>query len=224
MSADQATTVRAVVFDLWKTLVPLPDSVKQRAFIETCHALGVAPQELRGPWQAGRVTRETTPLTDYLAALRVSLGAGWSRAQAAEAMRVRRKNHGAGFADLSPGAVEVLSSLRQAGLRTGLVSNCSSDVRDMLDESALGDQFEVQVLSAEVGLMKPDPQIFRLAAQRLGVDCSQCLYVGDGNDNELAGAAESGMQAVLLDLGEGREWSGARITSLSDLLQLAIPS
>ncbi|MDH6111838.1 putative hydrolase of the HAD superfamily [Kitasatospora sp. MAP12-15] len=219
MSGD--TTIRAVVFDLWKTLVPLPDEVKRRAFTETARALGQSPQQLAGPWSRTRVQRETGPLSRYLAALRVELNADWDEDQATEAMRVRRTTHGAGFATPALGAVQTLSRLHQGGLRIGLVSNCSSDVRSMLDSSALAPLLDTTVLSAEAGLMKPDPAIFRLAAERLGVDSSACLYVGDGNDNELDGAAQAGMAPILLDLAEGHPWAGARISTLADVLPLA---
>ncbi|MEV8099464.1 HAD family hydrolase [Kitasatospora sp. NPDC085879] len=214
---------RAVVFDLWKTLVPLPDEVKRRAFTDTARALGTPEAELAGPWAQTRTRRETGPLDGYLAELREQLGADWDDARLAEAMRVRRGIHGQGFAAPAPGAVETLTALREDGLYLGLVSNCSSDVRDMLDRSALGPLLDITVLSAEAGLMKPDPEVFRLAARRLGVDPAECLYVGDGHDRELDGATEAGMTAVLLDLGEGNPWPGRRITALPQVLRLAVP-
>lgn len=213
--------VRAVVFDLWKTLVPLPDDVKRQAFTETARALGMRPEELAGPWARTRVRRETGPLGAYLDGLREELGAPWDGTRQAEAMRVRRAVHGRGFARPADGAVETLTRLKALGVPVGLVSNCSSDVRDMLDASELGPLIDVSVLSAEAGLMKPDPEIFLLAARRLGVDAGACLYVGDGHDDELAGASKAGMTAVLLDLGEDHPWAGPRIGTLAEVLEQA---
>ncbi|MFJ8162363.1 HAD family hydrolase [Streptomyces sp. NPDC096136] len=213
--------VRAVVFDLWKTLVPLPDDVKRQAFTETAQALGRRPEELAGPWAQTRVRRETGPLGAYLDGLREDLDAPWDEAQQAEAMLVRRTVHGRGFARPADGAVETLTRLKASGVPIGLVSNCSSDVRDMLDASDLGPLIDVSVLSAEAGLMKPDPEIFLLAARRLGVDSGACLYVGDGHDDELDGASSAGMTAALLDLGEDHPWAGPRIGALPEVLGLA---
>ncbi|MFJ3876701.1 HAD family hydrolase [Streptomyces sp. NPDC090077] len=220
-AAPRRGPVRAVVFDLWKTLVPLPDEVKRQAFTETAEALGLRPEELAEPWARTRVRRETGPLDAYLDGLREELGGRWDAAQQAEAVRVRRTVHGRGFARPADGAVETLSALNALGVPVGLVSNCSSDVRDMLDGSELGPLIDVSVLSAEAGLMKPDPEVFLLAARRLGVDAGACLYVGDGHDDELDGASVAGMSAVLLDLGEDHPWAGPRIGALPEVLALA---
>jgi putative hydrolase of the HAD superfamily len=74
-------------------------------------------------------------------------------------------------------------------------------------------------LSAEVGVMKPDPRIFRHAMSRLGVDTG--WYVGDGDDGELAGARAAGLTDVLLDLGENRAGTH-RITTLDQLVPLVL--
>jgi putative hydrolase of the HAD superfamily len=103
------------------------------------------------------------------------------------------------------------------GVRTAAVSNGTSDVRAMLGGSALGPLLDEIVLSAEAGLMKPGIKIYRYAAARLGVSCGQCVYVGDGTDDELHGAEAAGMFPIIFDVGEGRAWHGPRITSLVDV-------
>jgi len=54
------------------------------------------------------------------------------------------------------------------------------------------------VFSCEVGLAKPDPAIYHLAAARLGVEPAECLFVGDGGSDELSGAGAAAMTPVLL--------------------------
>ena len=68
----------------------------------------------------------------------------------------------------------------------------------MWDSTALAPLFDVAVLSFDVGMAKPDPRIYELATERLGVAANDCLYVGDGSDGELSGAAQAGMTAVLM--------------------------
>lgn len=80
-----------------------------------------------------------------------------------------------------------------------MISNCSSDVRISLRDHNLEKWFDAVVLSAEVGVMKPAPEIYRMASERLGVEPGDCLYVGDGSDNELEGAATAGMTPILYD-------------------------
>lgn len=196
----------AVLFDLWRTLVPLTQEHRRAAMDATAAALGTRDRAgLDETWRATRASRETRPLRSYLQDLGRAIGSSWTSSQLDVAMAARRAAHFAAFAQVRPGTRETLAALREDGFRLGLVSNCSSDVRGMLHESGLDDLFDTVVLSAEVGLMKPDPAIFRLAMERLGD--SEGFYVGDGDDGELAGARSAGLVDILFDLGEGRSGS-----------------
>jgi putative hydrolase of the HAD superfamily len=83
------------------------------------------------------------------------------------------------------------------------------------------------VLSCTVGLRKPDPRIYELACERLEVEPADCLFVGDGANDELAGAARVGMRAVCV-LPPGHDqalWPEARgweptIGDLREVLEL----
>ncbi|MFI9645553.1 HAD-IA family hydrolase [Streptomyces sp. NPDC052040] len=212
---------RAVLFDLWKTLVPLPEELKRRTFEATAEALGQRPEELADAWKRTREVRETRPFAEYLDWLRDQVGGAWPPDQAAEAA-TRRRLHGEAFATPLPGAVEAVAVARRLGLRTALVSNCTSDVRDMVRDSAFAGRFDAALLSAEAGVMKPDPELFRATADLLGVPPAACVFVGDGTDGELAGAAAAGMTAVLVECGEPRTWTGPRMASLPALTDLLI--
>ncbi|MGW1070798.1 HAD-IA family hydrolase [Streptomyces aureus] len=208
---------RAVLFDLWKTLVPLPEELKAGTFGATAEALGQRPGDLADAWKRTREVRETRPFPDYLDWLRDQVRGTWSPVRAREAAATRRRLHGEAFATPLPGAVEAVALARRLGLRTALVSNCTSDVREMVAASAFAGRFDELLLSAETGVMKPDPELFRIASDRLGVPPGACLFVGDGTDGELAGAVAAGMNAVLVECGEPRSWTGPRIASLPEL-------
>jgi putative hydrolase of the HAD superfamily len=83
------------------------------------------------------------------------------------------------------------------------------------------------VFSCQVGVTKPDPRIYELCCRRLGVEAADCLFVGDGANHELPGAEGVGMTAVQLRVpGEeltdpGKEWDGATVASLEEVLELA---
>lgn len=66
---------------------------------------------------------------------------------------------------------------RQAGIRTGLLSNSWGTRR--YPRQLLGELFDAVTISGEVGLRKPAPEIYALAAQRLGVAPEQCVFVDD---------------------------------------------
>ena len=95
-----------------------------------------------------------------------------------------------------PDTAEVLRSLRARGLRTGIVSNIAFDIRPAF--RAAGADADDFVLSFEVGAVKPDPRIFELALQRLGVPAADAVMVGDSEENDGA-ARRLGCDFILVD-------------------------
>jgi epoxide hydrolase-like predicted phosphatase len=99
------------------------------------------------------------------------------------------------FAGLAPAEpmIAAVRAAREAGVPTALVSN--SWVMDHYTEEVRG-LFDAVVISGEVGLHKPEPQIFLLAAERVGVQPEGCVFVDDLREN-CGGAEAVGMTAVL---------------------------
>jgi putative hydrolase of the HAD superfamily len=117
--------------------------------------------------------------------------------------------------------LETIAELRARGFRIGLITICSDDVVALWPESAFHGLFDAEVFSCSVGLRKPDPRIYELACEQLGVEPSEALFVGDGANDELAGAERAGMLAVLLQReGEEHDWPGRRIRALPELLEI----
>lgn len=83
---------------------------------------------------------------------------------------------------------------RAAGLRTGLISNSMGGAS--YDRAIFPELFDGVVISGEVGMHKPHPEIFLLGAERAGVAPEQCVFVDDLREN-CAGAEAVGMTAVL---------------------------
>ena len=92
---------------------------------------------------------------------------------------------------LEPDAVK---RAKAAGVPTGLVSNSLGSGR--YDREAFPDLFDGVVISGEVGLYKPQPEIFLLGAERAGVAPDECVFVDDLREN-CEGAETVGMTAVL---------------------------
>jgi epoxide hydrolase-like predicted phosphatase len=90
--------------------------------------------------------------------------------------------------------VEAVRAAREAGIRTGLVSNSWST--NHYDRDFLGQLFDALVISGEVGLHKPQPEIYLLAAERVGAEPARCVFVDDLREN-CAAAEAVGMTAVL---------------------------
>jgi len=88
----------------------------------------------------------------------------------------------------------VLRRARAAGIRTGLISNSMGDT--VYDRTTFAELFDGVVISGEVGLHKPQPEIFLLGAERAGVEPAACVFVDDLREN-CEGAEAVGMTAIL---------------------------
>jgi putative hydrolase of the HAD superfamily len=99
------------------------------------------------------------------------------------------------FAGMQPdeAMVSAVKELRSAGVLTGLISNSWSTSH--YDRELLAELFNASVISAEVHMHKPQPEIYRLAAERLKVAPEQCIFVDDLREN-CEGAEAVGMTAV----------------------------
>jgi putative hydrolase of the HAD superfamily len=92
---------------------------------------------------------------------------------------------------------ETAAAFRSAGGRTAMLSNGVRDIVGRVDaERPLALRFDTVVLSGEVGLVKPEPAIYRLCLERLGAEAGSSLFVDDRQEN-LDGASRVGMQTLL---------------------------
>jgi putative hydrolase of the HAD superfamily len=208
-----------VIFDLWDTLVDF-DPVAGRAFQDrVAERLSRDPDEFAALWLEGRSVRESGTLREYL----VGIGAADDLVDELVAMR---RDSTRGLLVPRPGAVETLAQLRDRGYRVGLITVCSEDVPDVWTETAFVDLFDATVFSCSVGLRKPDPRIYQLACEQLGVEPAEAIFVGDGANDELAGARRVGMDAILIHR-EGEAplwgldtWDGRRVTTIPGVLDV----
>jgi putative hydrolase of the HAD superfamily len=211
---------RGVIFDLWDTLVdwPVDDG---RAHIDALQAsLRVDDGEFQRLWQEGHRARQTGSLAAAYEAMGIS--SEQAAAYVDERHEITRKA-------LHPrdGAIATLDKLRRTGHRVGLITMCSEDVPAVWSETPFAGRFDAETFSARCGLVKPEPEIYLTTARELGLDPHECVFVGDGANDELRGAREVGMTPVLM-LPDGREpwwdevrdWDGLRIAEIPDVLAL----
>ena len=96
-----------------------------------------------------------------------------------------------------PDTYHVLKQLRSRGYPLGLITNGSSEAqRGKLYATDLAIYFDVILISEEEKIKKPDPAIFLRAAAKLHVSPSECVFVGDNPQADIAGAHRAGMQTV----------------------------
>lgn len=107
---------------------------------------------------------------------------------------------------LFPGVPEMLADLRKNGYRTALISNCNYLTRGVVERLELPTRIDEIILSCEVGLVKPEVEIYQLGAQRLGLEPQDCLFIGDGGDGELDGAISAGCLVALVEQERGHAY------------------
>jgi putative hydrolase of the HAD superfamily len=95
--------------------------------------------------------------------------------------------------------VPALMRLKQRGRRLGIISNWDRRLAGLLDGLGIAGLLDTIVSSAEVGLHKPDPRIFQLACDRVGVQPGDAVHVGDHHYADILGASAVGMIPVLID-------------------------
>ena len=214
---------RAVIFDLWQTLVPWPVEGAQRMYDGLAAHFGAEPDRFRDVWLRGRRERELGPMEPHLRSLADELGFEGDIVAAATLRRDWTLEH----LVPRPDAVPTLEELRRRGHLLGMISACSQEVPDVWERTPFGGLFDSTVFSCSVGVSKPDPRIYDIAREELGVEAGDCLFVGDGANDELPGAERAGMTALQLRppgeplTEEGERWTGAYVERLSDVLDEA---
>jgi putative hydrolase of the HAD superfamily len=227
--------IRAVIFDVYGTLTPsTPAHVWHEHATRTSAVLGIAGDVWQAELDASFQERATGALGDLpqtIRTLAARCGVEPGEETLAEACAVRTLGQRRLFA-LRDDALATLAGVRARGLPVGLLSDCTIELAEAwptLPQAALVD---AAVFSCDAGRCKPDPVLFRLIAERLGVAPAECLYVGDGGGHELTGATRAGMTAYMLKAADwadnhfhSREddWAGPFLPSLSAVLDLLGP-
>jgi putative hydrolase of the HAD superfamily len=92
-----------------------------------------------------------------------------------------------------------LVDLRRRSYRLGVITNWDPSARPLLEAHGLAGFFEQVLVSCEVGVEKPDPRIFTIAAERAGVAPGECLYIGDNYYVDTVGARQAGMECLIVN-------------------------
>jgi FMN phosphatase YigB (HAD superfamily) len=130
------------------------------------------------------------------------------------------------------GVKEAFEALAATGVKLGIVSNADGLIGARLAERELlqvgpgpGVEVECVIDSGNVGVMKPDPRIFHLALEAMGVDAADAWYVGDMPGFDVVGARAAGLRAfVLTPAPERHDGDYDLVGSLHDLAEIVARS
>ncbi|KKN61200.1 hypothetical protein LCGC14_0524410 [marine sediment metagenome] len=222
---------QAVIFDLFGTLV---DSYSIQGYNRLLTDM-TAALELPGD-DFSKIWRDTTyergigifkTTEENIRHICNKLGASISEENIGKCEQVRLENTRRALTPKN-GAVDTLKDLKGLGYKIGLITNCSCEAPLLWKNTEFSHLFDATVFSASVGLKKPDAQIYHLACEQLGVEPNECLYIGDGDSNELSGASQLGMDAVMIrDPNEtdpyrlvNVDWDGRKIENFMEIMDL----
>ncbi|MFN7940046.1 MAG: HAD family hydrolase [Thermoanaerobaculia bacterium] len=198
---------RAVVFDLYGTLIELADPVFQQQ-LPRLEAIS------RRAWvEMQRDLLLVRPFADsaaFVAAILERCG-DHDAAHLAEALALLERE--VASARAIEGARTVLPFLRRRGLRLALITNSASPYRRPLDDLGLAENFAAITFSCDAGARKPEPRLYLETLDRLGVPPAAALMVGDSPANDVRAPEALGIRGLLV--GSARD-AGA-LARLADL-------
>jgi putative hydrolase of the HAD superfamily len=213
----KATPIKALLFDFGNTLAFLDYELLAREFSRLggrkLDAATMERAEYEGRAALDRCMMSSTGPSDPDQPNREYFRA-WMNAAGIPHDEVR--DHGHRFQALNqeetlwrvirPGTIELLERLKSRGFKLAVISNADGRVANDARRFGLAAHFDVIIDSQVVGVAKPDPRIFQIALERLGVASGEALYAGDIYSIDMIGARAAGIEGRLIDRLECYSW------------------
>ncbi len=177
---------RVVVFDYGEVISQSPSDADRALLLE------IAGQDAAPFWEAYHRHRDALDRGDirviaYWRTIAAELGADWDLATI---QRLWATDFRA-WISVEPGTVQLIQELADGGTRVALLSNAGYDFGDAFRAAPFASVMERVLVSAELGLLKPDPAIYERAVAELGIEPAQMVFIDNRADN-VAGAESIG--------------------------------
>jgi putative hydrolase of the HAD superfamily len=188
--------INAVLFDLYETLVTESPLRPTRAS-SLASALGLEREAYRKEWKARRprIVVGTLSFADALTEISEALGGTANKTAIHDICEQRIREKEAACSAIDNQIATLVSELGRRGIRLGVISNGFKEDVLPWPDCSLAPAFQSTAFSCEEGVAKPNPEIYLRALRRLGARPKTTVYIGDGGDNELAGAEGAGLRA-----------------------------
>jgi putative hydrolase of the HAD superfamily len=193
---------RTVIFD-YGEVISLAPSRADRAVIEALAGIapgdGAAGQRFWAAYDAHRDALDRgSGGAAYWRAIADDTGARWDRARVHELWTADFRS----WLSVNPATVDVLADLQAGGTRLALLSNAGPDYGSYFRHGPLGDLFTACYVSGELGLLKPDPEIYRHILADLGIKPADAVFV-DNRAANVAGAESLGITGHVFTEADG---------------------
>jgi putative hydrolase of the HAD superfamily len=213
---------RAVLFDLYDTLVPGgSDTLQNQTARSMGTDLGIDPDLYAELYDTTLPERSTGAFGDVEATIR-TVAAMAGRTPTPPMVRLAAIRRIAMVRSLlwpSAAVLSTLDALRADGWRLGLVTNCTAETPELWKQTPLVSRFHAVGFSCELRVAKPDPAIYLSVCSFLDLSAADCVFVGDGGSQELSGAAGLGMMVVRTEefVRSDASWPRHRIGAIGEL-------
>lgn len=188
--------MRAVIFDMFETLITLYDSPIYFG-TEIAKDVGIPVEEFLLLWQPTEYDRSVGRLTFEKVMENILQNYNCYSENLIEHVKQKRIDaKRESFRHLHSEIIPMLTELKKRKILIGLISNTFSEEEIVIRESVLFPYFDAIYLSSEQGVCKPDEEIFNRCTKALSVKAEECVYVGDGGSCELETAQKIGMKAL----------------------------
>ena len=190
---------RVIVFDYGEVISRTPSDADRAAIVEAAGSDDATFWPVY--WQhRDELDEGTLSITDYWHRVGSDLGTRFTPAQVSE-LWVRDIR---GWLSVEPGTVELLDELHQGGTRMALLSNAGYDFGDPLRRAPYSQYFERVFVSAELGMLKPDPEVYRHVARELGIEFDDFVFIDNKAPNVEGAVALGATGHVFVGVGELR--------------------
>ena len=191
--------VKAIIFDLYETLITHFDPDWNPPKLSIADRLGISEEDHRKHWRRLDDQWERGELNSYrdllVALCRAADHTANESVITALTQEYSRRTANL-FEKVEPAIVGMVRELRKRGIRLGVITNAGDIDAEPWSACRLAPFFEVFIPSFQVGMMNPDARIYDLGLRELGVSAEDVVFVGDGGRNELAGAERAGLTAL----------------------------
>jgi len=199
------SSMKAIVLDLYQTLIYEKDArfyellvrnlgVNHEPFLSHYKKLGNDSMTGRLPTMAHRVYQACLESKHDLSFTQISGIVGRTMPAYYDSLEF--------YAD----ATKVVNALTAKGVKLAIASNASSYSWDVINRHAFFEGFSAVVFSCDIGIMKPSPEIYLKTCDALEIPPQECLFWGDGGQEEIRGAREVGMVPFLIKRPEVRAY------------------
>ena len=184
---------RTVIFD-YGEVISLTPSAADRDVIAGLAGVGRDSERFWRAYVAHRdgLDQGSAGVAAYWQAIADDIGASWDDARVHELWSADFRS----WLSINPGIIEVLADLKAGGTALALLSNAGPDYGSYLRRGRLGDFFAACYVSGELGLLKPQPEIYQHVLDDLGISAAEAVFI-DNREANVRGAEAAGVTGHL---------------------------